>query len=326
MKRREFITLLGSAAAALPLGARAQQPAMPVIGVLSSGSLNAYEGLLAAFRHGLKEASFLEGLNVAIESRGADGQFDRLPRLAADLVDHGATVIVTTGRASTLAAKAATSTIPLVFLSPDDPVKFGLVAALNRPGGNATGVSLLASDLVAKRLGVMRQLVPTAAPLAVLMNPASPEAEPQMIVAQEAALSTGQQIHFVNAATESDIDSAFASLVQHRPAALVVSTDAFFVSRREQIVALAARSAIPAIYDRREFAAAGGLISYGTHYADAYRQLGDYAGKILKGAKPADLPVQQVTRFELVINLRTAKTLRLEIPAMLLALADEVIE
>jgi len=329
MRRREFIALLGGAAAAplilRPLAAGAQQ-AIPTVGFLTSGSLDAFAGLMAPLRQGLKETGFVEARNLVIEARGADGQFDRTPRLAAELVQRNVAVIVTTGRGSAQAARSATMTIPLVFLSQDDPVKFGLVASLNRPGGTATGIALLATDLLSKRLEFVRQLASTAAPIAVLVNPKSAEVEPQIKEVQEAARSVGQPIEFLNASTASEIDAAFAALAGLRAGALIVSTDAYLFSQRDRIAALAARHAVPAIYDRREFAAAGGLMSYGTHAADAFRQLGLYAGKILKGAKPADLPVEQVARFELVINLKTAKALGLSLPPTLLALADEVIE
>jgi putative tryptophan/tyrosine transport system substrate-binding protein len=325
MKRREFIALICGPAAAWPLAARAQPPAMPVVGILSSASLSAFTDLLGAFRQGLKESGYTEGQNVAIESRWAEGHFERLAELAAELVQLRAAVIVTTGGSSNLAAKAATSTIPHVFLSQDDPVKVGLVMSLNRPGGNATGMSLLTSTLVAKRLEFVRQLAPASAPLCYLMNPQAPEAKFHLSDMQAAARESGQQISVLNASSERDIDNVFTALAQ-RGGALIVSTDPFFVSRFHQIVVLAAYHKIPAIYDRREFVAAGGLISYGTHLPDAYRQIGMYAGRIIAGAKPSDLPVMQPTKFELVINLKTAKTLGLAIPPGVLAIADEVIE
>jgi len=325
MKRREFIALICGPAAAWPLAARAQPPAMPVVGILSSASLSAFTDLLGAFRQGLKESGYTEGQSVAIESRWAEGHFERLPELAAELVQLRAAVIVTTGGSSNLAAKAATSTIPHVFLSQDDPVKVGLVMSLNRPGGNATGMSLLTSALVAKRLEFVRQLAPASAPLCYLMNPQAPEAKFHLSDMQAAARESGQQISVLNASSERDIDNVFTALAQ-RGGALIVSTDPFFVSHFHQIVVLAAYHKIPAIYDRREFVAAGGLISYGTHLPDAYRQIGMYAGRIIAGAKPSDLPVMQPTKFELVINLKTAKTLGLAIPPGVLAIADEVIE
>ncbi len=324
MRRRDFITLLGSTAA-WPLMARAQQSSIPVVGILSSSSLSAFTDLLGAFREGLKETGYIEGRNITIESRWAEGRFERLPELAAELVKRRVAVIVTTGGSSTLAAKAASSTIPHVFLSQDDPVKLKLVASFNHPGGNATGMSLLTSVLVAKRLEFVRQLAPVGTPISYLMNPQAPEAEFHLSDMQAAARESAQQISVLNASTESDINNAFTVLAQRR-GALLVSTDPFFVSRLHQIVVLAAHHKIPAIYDRREFVAAGGLISYGTHLLDAYRQIGVYAGRIIAGAKPSNLPVMQPTKFELVINLKTAKALGLDVPDKLLALADEVIE
>ena len=325
IERRQFLAMLGGAAA-WPLTARAQQPAMPVIGFLSAGFPEAYAPFLVAFRTGLGESGYVEGRNVKIEYRWAEGQFDRLPVLAADLVHRSVAAIITSGVSSGLAARAAVSTIPHVFLSQDDPVKLKFVASFNRPGGNATGVALLTSVLVKKRLELARELVPTAAVIAVLANPNSPEFAAQMSDVQVAAQSLGQQIHVVNAGRDGDFDSAFAALLEQRPGALLVTTDAFLYSRRYRIVALATRNAIPAIYDRREFATAGGLLTYGANLRDAYLQIGNYTGRILMGTKPADLPVIQPTRFELVINVGSAKAIGLDVPALLLGRADEVIE
>jgi putative ABC transport system substrate-binding protein len=323
MRRREFIAGLGGAVA-WPLTARAQQRAMPVIGFLSAASPDL--SYIAALRQGLAESGYAAGRNATIEYRWAEGRFDRLPAMAADLVQRRVAVIITTGSTSALAAKAATSTIPLVFLAADDPVKFGLVASLSRPGGNATGLNLLTSELTTKRLQLVRQILPTATTVAVLINPRSPEAEPQLRDLQTAARSIGQQLRILHASSEPEIDAAFVTLVNSRDAALVVSNDALFDSSRDQLVALAARHEVPTIYDRRAYASAGGLMSYGTHYLDGYRKLGGYASKILNGAKPADLPVEQSTKFELVINAKTAKALGLTILETLLATADEVIQ
>jgi putative ABC transport system substrate-binding protein len=325
MRRRQVMALL-AAAAARPSLLHAQQRAVPVVGLLSSGALDAYADLIAAFRQGLREAGYVEGDNVAIEARGADGRFERTAELAAGLVSRGLAVIVATGNGSALAAKAAGATVPLVFLSQGDPVAFGLVASLNRPGGNATGVSLLALDLLGKRLEIARQLAPATGRIAMLFNPKGAEAELQGKELQDAARRVGQPIQRLDASTPGDLDAAFASLAELRAAALVVSTDSFLFSRRDRIIELAAQAAVPAIYDRREFAAAGGLMSYGPDYADAFRRLGIYTGKVLKGAKPADLPVEQSTKVELVINLKTAKSLGLTLPLPLLGRADEVIE
>jgi putative ABC transport system substrate-binding protein len=326
MRRRAFIALLGSAVAS-PLAARAQQPAPPVIGVLSSRSLGDSVEMLAAFRQGLSELGFFEHQNVAIEYRWADGQYDRLPAFAADLVHRQVSVILAVGSVpSPLAAKAATATIPIVFVVGGDPIKFGLVPSLSRPGGNVTGVTVMSGTLTVKRLELLRELVPSAGVIACLVNPNSPEAQTQLEDIQAAAHTIGQEILTLNAANESEIDAAFAKVVAQRAGALLVGNDALFVLRREQIVTLAARHAVPAMYFLREFVTAGGLASYGTGLNDAYRQVGNYIGKILKGSKPADLPVQQTAKIELVINLRTAQALGLALPLALLGRADEVIE
>jgi putative tryptophan/tyrosine transport system substrate-binding protein len=323
MRRRELMLLLGSAMTA-PLALRAQQKAMPVIGFL--GSTSPVAPYVAAFHQGLSETGYVEGQNVAIEYRWAEGRYDRLPALAVDLVGSKVDVIVTVGGVSSaLAAKSATSTIPIVF-SAADPVGAGLVASLARPGGNLTGFSIMAPELMPKGLELISELVPQAGVIALLVNPNNPGTEAIIRDVREAARVKGLQLPILKASTENEIDAAFLTLVQLHAGALVVSIDPFFNSRRDQLVALASRHAVPAIYYWREFATVGGLISYGPSNPAAYRQAGIYVGKILKGAKPADLPVQQPTTFELVINLKTAKTLGLTIPQSILARADEVIE
>jgi ABC-type uncharacterized transport system substrate-binding protein len=325
--RRELIILLGGAAAAWPLAARAQQPAMPVIGFLHPTSLDAYADRLRPFREGLKDAGFIEGENVAIGYRWAENQMDRLPALAAELARRQVAVIAAPGPPAALAAKTATTTIPIVFLMNEDPVRLGLVASLARPGGNLTGINIFSAELAAKRLDLLRELVPGAARVGVLVNPVNATTtESTLRDVEPAARAIGLQIQVLNASTGREIDAAFATFVRERPDAVFVGADSFFVSRRVQLTNLAVRHAVPAIYSARDFAEVGGLMSYGASLTDASRQMGVYTGRILKGAKPADLPVVQSSKFELVINHQTARMLGLDVPPMLLARADEVIE
>jgi putative tryptophan/tyrosine transport system substrate-binding protein len=327
MRRRDFISIFGRAAVAWPLATRAQQPAMPVIGLLNSGSPDERAPFVAAFRQGLKETGFVEGQTVAIEYRFAEGRYDRLPSLASDLVRRQVAVIAATGdTVSPLAAKRATTTIPIVFVVGSDPVKDGLVASFNRPSGNITGVSIISSALVSKQFELLHELVPQAAVVGVILNPSNPNVDFELSDLQSAARTMGVQLAVLRANTESGIEAAFVTLVQRRAGALLVEPDVFFLDRREQLVALAARHAIPTIYSRREYAAIGGLISYGANLADGYREAGVYVGQILKGTTPADLPVMQPTKYELAINLKTAKALGITVPLTLQARADEVIE
>jgi putative ABC transport system substrate-binding protein len=327
VKRREFITLLGGAAAGWPAAARAQQPAIPAIGFLDTRSPDAVADRLRAFRQGLKDTGYVERENVSTEYRWAENQLNRLPELAAELVRRPVAVIVATSSSTALAAKAATTNIPIVFLTGADPVKDGLVASLARPGGNLTGINFLSAELTAKRLELLRALVPAADRVAVLVNPANvATTETTLRDVEPAARAIGLQIHVFNASTTPEIDAAFAALVRERPDGIFVGLDQFLISRRAQLVNLASRHALPATFPAREFTEIGGLMSYGASIMDGYRQLGVYAGRILKGAKPADLPVVQASKFEFVINASTARMLGLEVPPTLLARADEVIE
>jgi putative tryptophan/tyrosine transport system substrate-binding protein len=324
MNRRDFISLLGGAAAC-PLVARAQQPAVPLVGFLRSTPLAAASHLVAAFRQGLNESGFVEGQNVALEYHSADGQLDRLPALAADLVRRPVAAIAANSVAA-LAAKTVTTTVPIVFATGGDPVEQGLVASLNRPGGNITGVNFFDGMLGTKRLELLRQLVPKATTIGMLVNPNTAETESERRDVQTAAQATGQRLFILDVSSDRDIETAFATFVQRGAGALLIGTGAFMFANRERIVTLAARHALPSSHTQREVAVAGCLMSYGTSISDAYRQVGMYAGRILKGERPADLPVMRATKFEFVLNLKTAKTLGLDIPPTLLAIADEVIE
>jgi putative tryptophan/tyrosine transport system substrate-binding protein len=327
VRRREFITLLSGAAAAWPLAARAQQVAMPVIGYLSSRSPDDTRHLLAAFLRGLNEAGYVEGQSVMIEYRWARGQYDRLAAMAAELAGRPVTILVATGgEPAALAAKAVSSTVPIVFATGGDPVRLGLAASYNRPGGNATGINFLTATLEAKRLGLLHELLPNLGTIGVVLNPDFPLAEAQLLDMQDAARALGLQIHPLRANTDGEVEAAFEIMARERIGALAVAASPFFDTRQDLLVALAARHSVPAVYQFREYAAAGGLMSYGIDPLDAYRQVGVYAGRILKGAKAGELPLLQPTKFEFVINLRTAKALGIKFSDNLLSLADEVIE
>jgi len=326
VRRRDFITLLSGVAAAWPLAARAQQPAMPEVGFLHARSPDDTALQVTALRRGLAEIGYIEGQSVTIEYRFALGQYDRLPMMAEELARRPVAVLVAGSDPAALAAKAATTTIPIAFAVGADPVKLGLVASYNRPGGNATGMNILTSTLEAKRLGLLRELVPQAATIGILLNPNYPQAESHLRDMQEAARAVGLQIHVLRASTDREIEAAFESVAQHTILALAVSADPFFDTRRDKIVASAARYAVPAMYPFRDYAVAGGLMSYGIDLPEVYRQVGVYAGRVLKGAKPADLPVMQPTKFEFVINLKTAKALGVKFSDNLMSLADEVLE
>ena len=326
MRRREFITLLGGASAAWPLPARAQQRAMPLVAFLNSGSPDGYAPMVAAFRQGLKETGYVEGQNVAVEYRWAEGQYDRVPAMALELIVGRQVAVIVANFPGVMAIKAAITTIPIVFTTASDPVQVGLVASLARPGGNVTGATQLHVEVMPKRLELAHELVPTATTIAFLANPTHPHTEPLLKDLQAAARILGVQLHVLHASTERDFDTVFATLAQLRAGALVIGNDTFFTSRIELLAALALRHAVPAIYQDRPFAAAGGLMSYGGSNTELYRLAGVYTGRILKGEKPADLPVQQATRVELIINMKTAKALGLTFPLTLLGRADEVIE
>ena len=326
MRRREFISLIGGVAATWPLAVQAQQPALPVVAFVRDGSPEANARYVAAFRKGLNESGYVEGQNVTVEYHWLEGQYDRLPALLADLVRRQVAVIATPGNVTSVAAKAATAAIPIVFAVGEDPVKLGLVASLARPGGNATGTNFLLVEVTAKRLRLLHELVPKAVRVAVLVNPSNSATDTTVRGTKEAAATLGLQLQILNASSIGEIDEAFATLARERPDALFVGGDAFFIGRTVQLATLTARYGIPSTYSQRIYVAAGGLMSYGTDFGEAFRQVGVYTGSILKGAKPADLPVLQSTKFELVINLQTARVLGIEVPPGIMSIADEVIE